>query len=90
MQIELENPLIFICNRGFSFNKWIKRYSQVKLEDESYVTVDDFGIIMSLTSEDTILLNAPPIITPMAKSTIFPRIANALNSFAYTITTFPN
>jgi hypothetical protein len=39
----MENPLIFICNRGFSFNKWIKRYSQIKLEDETYVTVDDLA-----------------------------------------------
>jgi transposase len=39
----MENPLIFICNRGFSFNKWIKRYSQVKMEDETYVTVDDLA-----------------------------------------------
>jgi hypothetical protein len=33
----------FICNRGFSFNKWIKRYFQIKLEDETYVTVDDLA-----------------------------------------------
>ena len=36
---------------------------------------------MSFTKEATILPNAPPIITPIAKSITFPLRANALNSF---------
>ncbi|EJK89299.1 hypothetical protein UUU_39220 [Klebsiella pneumoniae subsp. pneumoniae DSM 30104 = JCM 1662 = NBRC 14940] len=39
------------------------------------------GIIISATSDETILPNAAPMITPTAKSTTFPRIANSRNSF---------
>ncbi|MPN49694.1 hypothetical protein SDC9_197316 [bioreactor metagenome] len=35
---------------------------------------------MSLTNDETILLKAPPIITPTAKSSTFPFIAKSLNS----------
>ena len=38
------------------------------------------GVMMSATSDDTILLNAPPMITPTAISMIFPRIIKALKS----------
>src|SRR5260370_21530857 len=38
------------------------------------------GIITSSTSEDTIFPKAAPIITPTAKSTTLPRMANSLNS----------
>ena len=38
------------------------------------------GMMMSFTTEDTILPNAPPMITPTAMSTTLPRRANALNS----------
>ncbi len=38
------------------------------------------GMRMSLTSDDTILPNAPPIITPTAMSITFPLSANSLNS----------
>lgn len=36
----------------------------------------------SLTSDDTILPNAPPIMTPIAISSTLPLIANSLNSFS--------
>ena len=36
---------------------------------------------MSFTNESTIALKAAPMITATAKSTTFPRIKNALNSF---------
>src|SRR5438046_487424 len=42
----------------------------------------------SSTSEDTIFPNAAPIITPTAKSTTFPRMANCLNSFSTDILLF--
>ena len=38
------------------------------------------GEIMSATSEETILPNAPPMMIPTAMSMTFPRKANALNS----------
>jgi hypothetical protein len=38
------------------------------------------GMMMSPTSESMILLKAAPMITPMARSTTLPRIANFLNS----------
>src|SRR5258705_344014 len=37
------------------------------------------GMITSFTSEDTTFPKATPIITPTAKSTILPRMANSLN-----------
>src|SRR6267378_4227598 len=40
------------------------------------------GMIMSLTSEFTMAPKAAPVITPMAKSTAFPRSANSRNSFS--------
>src|SRR5512135_3801442 len=40
------------------------------------------GMIRSLTSESTILPNAPPMITPTARSTTLPLTANSLNSLA--------
>jgi len=40
------------------------------------------GMMTSTTSEFTILPNAPPITTPMARSTTLPFIANSLNSDA--------
>ena len=40
------------------------------------------GMMMSLTSESTILPKAAPMITPMARSTTLPRIANFLNSWS--------
>jgi hypothetical protein len=39
------------------------------------------GMITSATSELTIFPNAPPMMTPTARSTTFPRMANVLNSF---------
>ena len=39
------------------------------------------GIIMFSTNDDTIFPNAEPIITPIAMSIMFPRIAKSLNSF---------
>src|SRR5438552_5523455 len=39
-------------------------------------------MMMSLTSESTILPKAPPMITPTAKSTTLPLTANSRNSFA--------
>lgn len=39
------------------------------------------GMIISATNDDTILPNAAPMMTPTAKSTTFPRIANSRNSF---------
>src|SRR6266436_6067078 len=39
-------------------------------------------MIRSSTSEDTTFPKATPIITPTAKSTILPRMANALNSLS--------
>src|SRR5690348_4654098 len=38
------------------------------------------GMMRSFTSESTILPNAAPMITPTARSTTLPRIANARNS----------
>jgi hypothetical protein len=38
------------------------------------------GMITSPTRDATILPKAPPMITPTAMSTTFPRSANALNS----------
>src|SRR5437868_10765593 len=38
------------------------------------------GMMMSLTSESTILPNAPPMITPTARSTTLPFNANSRNS----------
>src|SRR5205809_7182227 len=40
------------------------------------------GMMRSLTSEETILPNAAPMITPTARSTTLPRMANSLNSFS--------
>src|SRR4029077_2873482 len=40
------------------------------------------GIITSLTSDETIFPNAPPIMTPMAMSSTFPFMAKSLNSFS--------
>src|SRR5512143_448016 len=40
------------------------------------------GMIRSLTSESTILPNAPPMITPTARSTTLPLTANSRNSLA--------
>src|SRR5215467_8745856 len=39
------------------------------------------GIITSSTSDETIFPKAAPMITPTARSTTLPRIANSLNSF---------
>ena len=39
------------------------------------------GMTMSLTKESTIFPNAPPIITPTARSITLPLTAKALNSF---------
>jgi len=38
------------------------------------------GMMISLTSELTILPKAAPMITPMARSSTLPRMANSLNS----------
>ena len=38
------------------------------------------GISTSFTSDDTIFPNAPPMMTPTARSMTLPRIANSLNS----------
>src|SRR5574340_1616289 len=38
------------------------------------------GMMMSLTSEVTMAPNAPPMITPMARSTTLPRMMKVLNS----------
>jgi len=40
------------------------------------------GISTSLTSEETIFPNAPPIMTPIAMSSTLPFMANSLNSFS--------
>jgi hypothetical protein len=40
------------------------------------------GMMMSPTSELTIPPNAAPMITPMARSTTLPRMANSLNSLS--------
>src|ERR1700741_464039 len=40
------------------------------------------GIRTSSTSDDTTFPNAAPIITPTARSSPLPRIANSLNSFS--------
>jgi len=40
------------------------------------------GMIMSSTNDPTILPNAPPMITPTARSITLPRIANSLNSLS--------
>src|ERR1700694_5615396 len=40
------------------------------------------GMITSSTSEDTIFPKAAPTITPTAKSTTLPRMANSLNSLS--------
>ena len=45
------------------------------------VTVPIRGIRILSTSEETILPNAAPIITPTAISNTLPRIAKSLNSF---------
>ena len=51
------------------------------------------GMMMSLTTEATILPNAPPMMTPTAMSITFPRNANALNScnmlIVYLVFRFP-
>src|ERR1017187_6121750 len=47
------------------------------------------GMMMSLTAEVTILPNAPPMITPTARSTTLPRIANSLNSLSIPMTVSP-
>ena len=49
------------------------------------ITALTIGMIRSSTTEPTIFPNAPPITTPTAMSTTFPRIANALNSEAMDI-----
>ena len=36
---------------------------------------------MSLTNEDTIFPNAPPMMMPTARSSTLPRMINSLNSF---------
>ena len=41
----------------------------------------DLEKMILFTKEFTIPVNAPPIMIPTAKSTIFPRKANFLNSF---------
>src|SRR6185437_13542322 len=43
------------------------------------------GMMMSVTSESTILPKAAPMITPMARSTTLPRNANFLNSWSMCI-----
>src|SRR4029078_8638508 len=43
------------------------------------------GMMMSVTSESTILPKAAPMITPMARSTTLPRNANFLNSWSICI-----
>ena len=43
--------------------------------------VEMSGITMSLTRESTIFPNAPPMMTPTARSITFPLTAKALNSF---------
>src|ERR1700733_8839725 len=40
------------------------------------------GMMMSLTSESTILPKAAPMMTPIARSTTLPRIAKSLNSLS--------
>ncbi len=45
---------------------------------------------MSPTSEDTILPKAAPMMTPTARSTTLPFIANSLNSDARLIADLPN
>src|SRR6266478_2797065 len=47
------------------------------------------GMMMSLTTEVTILPKAPPMITPTARSTTLPRIANSLNSLIIPMTVSP-
>jgi len=44
------------------------------------VTAPIAGLMMSLTSEFTIAVNAAPMTMPTARSTTLPRIANFLNS----------
>jgi hypothetical protein len=44
------------------------------------INADTMGMIRSPTIESTILPNAPPMITPTAKSITLPRMAKALNS----------
>ena len=44
------------------------------------------GMMMSLTSEVTMVLKAPPTITPTAISMTLPRMINSLNSFIIPIT----
>ena len=39
------------------------------------------GMMMSATRDDTMVPNAPPMTTPTARSTTFPRMTNSLNSF---------
>src|SRR5579871_2527112 len=43
------------------------------------------GMMMSVTSESTILPKAAPMITPIARSTTLPRNANFLNSWSMCI-----
>ena len=53
-----------------------------KLEKSTLPTnLPTIGIMISFTSEVTIFPKAPPITTPIAKSTTLPFIANSLNSF---------
>ena len=47
------------------------------------------GLIMSATSESTMLLNAPPTTTPTAISTTFPRDIKSLNSSTNFIAIYP-
>jgi hypothetical protein len=46
------------------------------------------GMMMSFTSEVTILLNAAPMMTPIARSMTLPLIANSLNSLSIFISLF--
>lgn len=48
------------------------------------------GLIMSATSESTMLLNAPPTTTPTAISTTFPRDIKSLNSSTNFIAIYPH
>ena len=58
---------------------WMTYLSVLKLAPP--VRAPSRGIRMSLTREVTILLKAPPIMTPTAMSMMFPLRINALNSF---------
>ena len=50
-------------------------------------TILTTGMIRSVTTESTILPNAPPMITPTAKSITLPLTANSLNSLTIPIST---